>query len=95
MAKKYPYSEAFDLAPNAGITSDGAVKHMAENHASGIGDLGIGKKTNNAMITNWGDEPYAEKPESNGSMNYQQVLKKKQNHDVSKIKKTGLHYNMK
>lgn len=91
----YPYSDAFDLAPNAGIMDDKGVKAMARDHGSSMKDLGTGHHVSTAEVHNWGDTSYSQEPQSNGSMNYMSVYNEKANKTNAAVKRTGLHYNMK
>jgi hypothetical protein len=56
--RKYPDSDAFHLAPNAGVMSDKGVEAMAKDHGQGMGDFGIGHKASTAMMKDWSDEHY-------------------------------------
>ena len=86
--ESYPHSEAFHLAPNAGVSDGKRMKATAEDHASNMPDFGIGHKTENAMYHDWSDREYTMEPHSNGSMNYMaekdMIMKK----DHGRLRKT-------
>ena len=87
MAKKYPQSKSFEMAPNDGILSDRGIKETASGHASGMHDFGIGHVTNNAMRKDWSDKTYALEQDGDGSMNYMSEKTMIKNKDAAKIRK--------
>ena len=88
MKRKYPDDDAFHLAPNQGIIDDRGVKEMAEDHATGIADFGIGKKTNNAMLKDWSYSDVAIKQDGDGSMNYMAEKEKICSMDSGKLRRS-------
>ncbi len=85
--KKYPDSDAFHLAPNAGITSDRGVREVAENHGEGMGDFGIGKQVSTAMTKDWRDGHYS-MTDKDYSMDYMGEKNRIMSKDHAKIKRT-------
>lgn len=87
MAKSYPKSKSFEMAPNAGILSDRGIKATASSHASNMQDFGIGHVTNNAMRKDWSHEAYAIEQDGDGSMNYMSEKNAIMSKDASRIRK--------
>ncbi len=87
MAKKYPQSKSFEMAPNAGILGDRGIKSTASGHASGMHDFGIGHVTNNAMRKDWSNNTYALEQDGDGSMNYMSEKNAIMAKDAARIRK--------
>src|SRR6185436_21124437 len=56
--RKYPDSDAFHLAPNAGIIGDRGMEQVARDHGQGLPDFGIGHKARDAITKDWHDGHY-------------------------------------
>lgn len=79
------YGKSGGLAPNAGFS--GGAKAVSENHGVGMG-LGVGKKTADAKIEDWGSMPYVmDQQYSTDSMNYNAHKKSVAQRDASRLKK--------
>lgn len=84
MARRYPDSEAFHMAPNAGY-SDLRIRKTAEDHGA---DIHLSEKqhvTENAKIHDWDGMAYSMYQESNGSMNYMSEKEEIASHDSKKL----------
>jgi hypothetical protein len=84
--RKYPDSDAFHLAPNAGITSDRGVEQMAMDHGQGIGDFGIGHKASTAMTKDWSNKTYS-MTDKDYSMDYLGEKNMIMSKDAARVKK--------
>lgn len=87
-SRKYPDSDAFHLAPNAGVSSDNRLKAKASGHASGMQDFGIGHVTNNAMRKDWSHQSTAMHQDGDGSMNYMEEKNHIAGMDAKKVRRT-------
>ena len=86
--RAYPYSEAFDLAPNAGVMDGGRIDHMARSHGEGM-NLSSGQHvTDNAMLRDWDGLPYSQHQRGDGSMDYESVKEKIAGHDAKKLERS-------
>lgn len=86
--KKYPDSDAFHLAPNAGISSDRGVKETAMSHGANMPDFGIGHVTSNAMRKDWAHRDEALHQAGNGSMDYMSEKNHIAQKDMKKVHRT-------